>query len=75
MLPSPQTAIGSDNVQEREEVTGSADFSHNGSKALSFFLYLGPITEGVNGKLAPAHDTPDFLLAEAAAKTGIPAIC
>ena len=75
MLPSLQGAIGAANVKEREWVTGAEDFSYYGSKAPSFFFYLGGMTKGVNPQLAPPHHTPDFYVDEAGMKTGILAFC
>ena len=75
MLPSLQTAIGADNVKERGWVTGAEDFSYYGSKAPSFFFYLGGMTKGADSKLAPPHHTPDFYIDEAGMKTGILAFC
>ncbi|MEP7374536.1 MAG: amidohydrolase [Chitinophagaceae bacterium] len=75
MLPSLQAAIGADNVKEREWVTGAEDFSYYGSKAPSFFFYLGGMPKGSDSKLAPPHHTPDFYVDEAGMKTGIQAFC
>ena len=75
MLPSLQTAIGAGNVKEREWVTGAEDFSYFGTKAPSFFFYLGGMTRGTDSKLAPPRHTPDFYVDEAGMKTGIQAFC
>lgn len=75
MLPSLQTAIGVDNVKERQWVTGAEDFSYFGSKAPSFFFYLGGMPKGTDSNLAPPHHTPDFYVDEVSMKTGIQAFC
>lgn len=75
MLPSLQTAIGVANVKEREWVTGGEDFSYFGTKAPSFFFYLGGMPKGTNSKTAPPHHTPDFYIDESGMKTGIMAFC
>lgn len=75
MLPSLQTAIGADNVRERQWVTGAEDFSFFGTKAPSFFFYLGGMPKGTDSNLAPPHHTPDFYIDEAGMKTGIQAFC
>ena len=75
MLPSLQTAIGHDNVKERLWVTGAEDFSFFGTKAPSFFFYLGGMPKGTDSNLAPPHHTPDFYIDENGMKTGIQAFC
>ncbi len=75
MIPSLQTAAGTENVTEREWVTGAEDFSYFGTKAPSFFFYLGGMPKGNNPKKAPPHHTADFFVDEAGMKTGIKAFC
>ncbi len=75
MLPSLQAAIGTANVKEREWVTGGEDFSYFGTKAQSFFFYLGGMPKGSDPDKAPPHHTPDFFIDEAGMKTGIQAFC
>ena len=75
MLPSLQAAIGTANVKEREWVTGGEDFSYFGTKAPSFFFYLGGMPKGSDPQKAPPHHTPDFYIDEAGMKTGIQAFC
>jgi amidohydrolase len=75
MLPSLQTAIGHGNVKERLWVTGAEDFSFFGTKAPSFFFYLGGMPKGTDSNLAPPHHTPDFYIDETGMKTGIQAFC
>ena len=60
-VPSLQSAAGEDNVTEREWVTGAEDFSYYGTKAPSFFFYLGGMPKGNDPKKAPPHHTADFL--------------
>lgn len=75
MLPSLQTAIGQNNVSEREWVTGAEDFSYYGTKAPAFFFYLGGMPKGMDNKKAPPHHTPDFYVEDGAMKTGIKVFC
>ncbi len=75
MLPSLQTAIGQNNVSEREWVTGAEDFSYYGTKAPAFFFYLGGMPKGMDNKKAPPHHTPDFYVEDNAMKTGVKAFC
>jgi amidohydrolase len=75
MIPSLQAAAGINNVKEREWVTGAEDFSYYGTKAPSFFFYLGGMSKGKDPKKAPPHHTADFVVDEAGMKTGIKAFC
>lgn len=75
MIPSLQYAAGVSNVSEREWVTGAEDFSYYGTKAPSFFFYLGGMPKGNDKKKAPPHHTADFYIDENGMKTGILAFC
>ena len=75
MLPSLQSAAGEANVKEREWVTGAEDFSYYGTKAPSFFFYLGGMPKGMDPKKAPPHHTADFVIDESGMKTGIKTFC
>ena len=75
MIPSLQSAAGENNVTEREWVTGAEDFSYYGTKAPSFFFYLGGMPKGSDPKKAPPHHTAEFFVDEAGMKTGIKAFC
>lgn len=75
MIPSLQVAAGIENVGERNWVTGAEDFSYFGTKAPSFFFYLGGMTKGRDPKTAPPHHTADFEIDESGMKTGIKAFC
>lgn len=75
MVPSLQSAAGANNVKEREWVTGAEDFSYYGTKAPSFFFYLGGMPKGKDPKTAPPHHTADFYIDEEGMKTGIKAFC
>ena len=73
MLPSLQSAAGADKVMERNWVTGSEDFSFYGTKAPSFFFYLGGMPKGNDPEKAPPHHTAQFYVDDAGMKTGIKA--
>ncbi|MET0636367.1 MAG: amidohydrolase [Chitinophagaceae bacterium] len=75
MLPSLRSAIGANNVKEREWVTGAEDFSYYGTKAPSFFFYLGGMPKGNDPAKAAPHHTADFFVTNSAMKTGIGAFC
>lgn len=72
MLPSLETAA---NVKERVWVTGAEDFSYYGTKAPSFFFYLGGMPKGNDPQKAPPHHTADFFVDDEGMKTGIKAFC
>lgn len=71
MLPSLESAAGAGNVKEREWVTGAEDFSYYGTRAPSFFFYLGGMPKGKDPKKAPPHHTADFYVDDSGMKTGI----
>jgi amidohydrolase len=75
MLPSIRKAIGAANVKEREWVTGAEDFSYFGTRAPSFFLYLGGMPKGNDPLKAPPHHTADFFVTNSAMKTGVEVFC
>lgn len=75
MIPSLQVAAGKDNVKQREWVTGAEDFSYYGTKAPSFFFYLGGMPKGNDPAKAPPHHTAEFFVDSAGMKTGIKAFC
>lgn len=75
MIPSLQSAAGINNVTERNWVTGAEDFSYYGTKAPSFFFYLGGMPKGNDPKKAPPHHTAEFFVDDAGMKTGIKTFC
>lgn len=75
MVASLESAAGAENVKEREWVTGAEDFSYYGTKAPSFFFYLGGMPPDQDPKKAPPHHTADFFIDESGMKTGIKAFC
>jgi amidohydrolase len=75
MLPSLQSAAGTNNVIERNWVTGAEDFSYYGTKAPSFFFYLGGMPKGNDPDKAPPHHTSEFFVDDAGMKTGIKVFC
>jgi len=75
MIPSLQSAAGVNSVSQREWVTGAEDFSYYGTKAPSFFFYLGGMPKGNDPAKAPPHHTAEFFVDDAGMKTGIKAFC
>ena len=75
MLPSLEAATGMGKIKEREWVTGAEDFSYYGTKAPSFFFYLGGMPKGKDPKTAPPHHTADFYVDDSGMITGIRAFC
>jgi amidohydrolase len=73
MLPSLVKAVGKDNVQERQWVTGAEDFSYFGEKAPAFYFDVGGMKKGQDPKTAPAHHTPDFMLDDSRLDVGVKA--
>ncbi len=75
MLPSLQAAAGKDNVLEAEWKTGAEDFSFYGTKAPSFFFYIGGMPIGTDKTKAPPHHTPDFYVDDSQLNVGVKAFC
>lgn len=75
MVPSLETAAGKDNVREREWMTGAEDFSYFGTKAPSFFLFIGGRPKGTAREKAPPHHTPDFYLDDSRLDLGVRGFC
>jgi amidohydrolase len=75
MVPTLRASAGPNNVKEREWVTGAEDFSYFGTKAPSFFFYLGGMPKGNDPKKAPPHHTADFYIDDSGMKTGMKAFC
>lgn len=75
MIPSLQSAAGEKNVIETVWQTTAEDFSYYGTKAPSFFFFLGGMPKGMDPKKAPPHHTSEFYIDESGFKTGIKAFC
>ena len=75
MVPSLEKALGASNVTEREWVTGAEDFSYYGTKAPSFFFYLGGMPVGQDPEKAPPHHTADFYVDNTGMPAGVKAFC
>ncbi|WP_438945162.1 amidohydrolase [Sediminibacterium sp.] len=74
-LPSLQKAAGgSDQVQITNWVTGAEDFSYFGTKAPSFFFFLGARDpKFLSVASAPDHHTPGFMISDARLDVGVKA--
>jgi amidohydrolase len=73
MLPSLEKSA--DSVEETEWVTGAEDFSFYGTKAPTFFFYVGGMPKGKNPKETAAHHTPDFFIDDSRLDVGVKAFC
>ncbi len=74
-LPSLQKAAGENNVRLHHWDTGAEDFSFYGTKAPSFFFYLGARDPKVTEENAPAHHTPDFYIDDSKLDVGVKTFC
>ena len=75
MPPSLAKAVGSENVIEDNWTTGAEDFSFYGTKAPSFFFFVGGMPKGKNPKEAAPHHTPDFFIDDSRLDVGVKAFC
>ncbi|HEY0458152.1 MAG TPA: amidohydrolase [Pyrinomonadaceae bacterium] len=73
MLPSLRKSA--DAVEETEWVTGAEDFSFYGTKAPTFFFYVGGMPKGADVKKTAAHHTPDFFIDDSRLDVGVKAFC
>ncbi|MBL6610561.1 MAG: amidohydrolase [Flavobacteriaceae bacterium] len=69
MLPTLQTALGTENVQLTKATTGAEDFSYFVREVPGFFFFLGGMTPG-NTTPYP-HHTPDFKIDESGMMHGV----
>lgn len=69
MLPTLQTALGTENVQLTKATTGAEDFSYFVREVPGFFFFLGGMTPG-NTTPYP-HHTPDFEIDESGMMHGV----
>jgi len=74
-LPSLQKAAGENNVVPYHWVTGAEDFSFYGTKAPSFFFYLGARDPKITMDQASAHHTPDFYIDDSKLDVGVRTFC
>jgi amidohydrolase len=74
-LRSLQKAAGENNVIPYRWVTGAEDFSFYGTKAPSFFFYLGARNPYIRAEQAPSHHTPDFYIDDSKLDTGVKIFC
>ncbi len=74
-LPSLVKAAGENGVVPYHWVTGAEDFSYYGTRAPSFFFYLGARDPKLTMDQAPAHHTPDFYIDDSRLDVGVKAFC
>jgi amidohydrolase len=75
MLPSLEKAAGKENLIETPWVTGAEDFSYFGTKAPSFYFWIGGLPKGKTPEQAASHHTPDFYIDDSRLDVGIKAFC
>lgn len=74
MLPTLQQSAGKENVILIPAITGAEDFSFFAQKVPGLYFFVGGMTKGQDPKTAGDHHTPQFLIDDAAFKTGIKAL-
>lgn len=74
-LPSLKKALGEENVMEIDWETGAEDFSFYGTRAPSFFMFLGARNPAWSVKEAYPHHTPDFMLDDSKLDAGVKVFC
>ena len=71
MLPSLERAIGLQNVNFMDAVTGAEDFSYFQEKVPGLYFFIGGTKIGEDPKLAAPHHTPDFYVDDSSMLTGL----
>jgi amidohydrolase len=74
-LPSLKKALGDEYVMEINWETGAEDFSFYGTRAPSFFMFLGARNPQWSAQEAYPHHTPDFLLDDSKLDAGVKVFC
>ncbi len=75
MLPSLKKSAGAENVLLVPVKTGAEDFSFFAQKVPGLYFFLGGLPRGKDVKNSGPHHTPEFIIDDAAFKTGISAMC
>ena len=73
-VKSLEKALGKDNVQLMQAVTGAEDFSAFQEKVPGFYFFLGGLKEGSKPKDAPSHHTPEFIVDDSGLIHGVKAM-
>jgi len=74
-VPSLKKALGEKNIMEVNWATGAEDFSFYGTKAPSFFMFLGAKNPAWSAQQAFPHHTPDFMLDDSQLDAGVKVFC
>jgi amidohydrolase len=74
-VSSLKKALGEQNVIEVPWATGAEDFSFYGTKAPSFFMFLGAKNPAWSAQQAFPHHTPDFMLDDSKLDDGVKVFC
>lgn len=75
MLPSLQKAVGKENVLLVAPETISEDFSFYAQKVPGLYFYIGGLPKGKDPATSASHHTAEFMIDDAAFKTGMSAFC
>ncbi len=73
-VKSLEKALGKENVQVMQAVTGAEDFSAFQEKVPGFYFFLGGLIQGNAPKDAPSHHTPEFMVDDAGLIHGVKAM-
>ena len=73
-VQSLEKALGEDNVQLMQAVTGAEDFSAFQEKVPGFYFFLGGLKEGSKPENAPSHHTPEFIVDDSGLIHGVKAM-
>src|SRR5690606_39177484 len=75
MLPTLEKSVGKENVALMPAITGAEDFSFFAQKVPGLYFFVGGLTKGKDPETSGPHHTPQFLIDDAAFKTGVNVMC
>uniref|UniRef100_UPI004048F654 amidohydrolase n=1 Tax=Gelidibacter sp. TaxID=2018083 RepID=UPI004048F654 len=75
MLPTIEKSAGKENVFIMPAMTGAEDFSFFAQKVPGLYFFVGGLTKGKDPEVSGPHHTPQFLIDDAAFKTGVNVMC
>lgn len=75
MLPTLEKSAGKENIILMNAMTGAEDFSFFAQKVPGLYFFVGGLTKGKDPETSGPHHTPQFLIDDAAFKTGVNVMC
>ena len=74
VVPWLEKAVGKENINLIDAITGAEDFSFYAKEVPGFFFFIGGCPDGTEPKDAFPHHTPDFYVDDSGMLTGVKAL-